>query len=76
MVRVCLKAVRAALGQGRPGSGVSSTLSGLQDNISLRKVIFVNPALQKPDTRKQLEERLFVLFRRDLFDRRTIELVP
>jgi SIR2-like domain len=50
--------------------------AGLQDNISLRKVIFVNPALQKPDTRKQLEERLFVLFRRDLFDRGTIELVP
>ena len=50
--------------------------AGLQDNISLRKVIFVNPALRKPDPRKQLEERLFALFRRELFDRGTVELVP
>ena len=50
--------------------------AGLQDNISLRKVLFVNPALKDPAYEKLLKDRLFGLFRQELFDRRTIELVP
>ena len=42
--------------------------AGLQDNISLRKVFFVNPALAKQETGKQLEERLFGLLRPEHFD--------
>ncbi|MGH7780837.1 MAG: SIR2 family protein [Candidatus Binataceae bacterium] len=50
--------------------------AGLQDNISLRKVFFVNPALAKEETKKQLDERLFGLFRRELFDQDIITPVP
>lgn len=50
--------------------------AGLQDNISLRKVFFVNPGLAKEETKGQLEERLFGLFRRELFDQGIITLVP
>ena len=50
--------------------------AGLQDNISLRKVFFVNPALAMEETKRQLEERLFGLFRRELFDQDIITLVP
>ncbi len=50
--------------------------AGLQDNISLRKVFIVNPGLAAEETKKQLEQRLFGLFRRELFDQGIIELVP
>jgi len=50
--------------------------AGLQQNISLRKVFFVNPALAKQEERTQLEEKLFGLFRREHFDQGIIELVP
>lgn len=50
--------------------------AGLQDNISLRKVFFVNRALAQEETKRHLEERLFGLFRRELFDQDTITLVP
>jgi len=56
--------------------------AGLQDNISLRKVFFVNPALEERETeaqqefKRQLEDRLFGLFRRELFDQGIIEPVP
>ena len=50
--------------------------AGLQDNISLRKVFIVNPALAEEDTKQHLERRLFNLFRRDLFDQGIIEPVP
>jgi hypothetical protein len=50
--------------------------AGLQNNISLRKVFFVNPGLAQEPTRKDLQERLFSLFRREHFDQEIIELVP
>lgn len=50
--------------------------AGLQDNISLRKVFFVNPGLAKEEPKRQLEGRLFGLFRRELFDQDIITLVP
>lgn len=49
--------------------------SGLQDNISLRKIFFVNPALAG-DSHKDIEARLFSLFRREHFERGIIELAP
>src|SRR5579875_164886 len=49
--------------------------AGLQDNISLRKVLFVNPALANDEAKQLLEDRLFALFRRELFDQGLIELV-
>ena len=42
--------------------------AGLQENISLRQAFFVNPGLAKEETKRQLEERLFGLFRRELFN--------
>jgi hypothetical protein len=50
--------------------------AGLQDNISLRKVFFVNSALLDERAKAQLEARLFSLFRREHFDQGVIELVP
>jgi hypothetical protein len=50
--------------------------AGLQDNISVRKVFFVNPALANDETKKMLEERVFSLFRRELFDQGIVEFVP
>ncbi|HVA76264.1 MAG TPA: SIR2 family protein [Candidatus Binataceae bacterium] len=50
--------------------------AGLQDNISLRKVFFVNRGLAQEETKRQLEERLFGLFRRELFDQDIISLIP
>lgn len=49
--------------------------AGLQDNISLRKVFFVNRGLAEERARRQLEERLFGLFRRELFDQDVVTLV-
>jgi hypothetical protein len=49
--------------------------AGLQDNISLRKVFFVNPALAEPETGKQLKERLFGLLRPEHFDQGVVEIV-
>jgi hypothetical protein len=50
--------------------------AGLQDNISLRKVFFVNPGLAEQGAKKQLEERLFGLFRPELFEQDMIALIP
>lgn len=50
--------------------------AGLQENISLRKVYFVNPGLGDEKSRKELEDRLFALFRREHFEHGVIELVP
>ncbi len=49
--------------------------AGLQENISLRKVYFVNPGLGAEGSRKELEGRLFALFRREHFEQGVIELV-
>lgn len=49
--------------------------AGLQDNISLRKVFFVNPALAESETEKQLKERLFGLLRPEHFDQGIVEIV-
>lgn len=49
--------------------------AGLQDNISLRKVFFVNPALAEPETGKQLKERLFGLLRPEHFNQGIVEIV-
>jgi len=50
--------------------------AGLQDNISLRKIFFVNPALGKEEIKTQLQDRLMGLFRREHFERGIIEPVP
>lgn len=53
--------------------------AGLQDNITLRKVFFVNPALSEENERRKLEGRLFDspgLFRRDHVEQGVIELIP
>jgi hypothetical protein len=52
--------------------------AGLQDNISLRKVFFVNPALRDENQRRTLEERLLGisgLFRPELREQGVIELI-
>jgi hypothetical protein len=51
----------------------------LQNNISLRKVFFVNPALEDERTKNEFEQRLFGplgLFRREHLEQGIIELVP
>jgi hypothetical protein len=50
--------------------------AGLQDNISLRKIFFVNPGVKDEKTKAQLQERLLGLFRREHFDEGVIEVVP
>jgi len=57
--------------------------AGLQDNISLRKVLFVNPGLQdkpgKEAEKKRLEEQLIGpsgLFRSEHREQGVIELIP
>jgi hypothetical protein len=53
--------------------------AGLQDNISLRNIFFVNPSLEKPEIRRSFEERLFGpmgLFRKEHEDQGVVELVP
>lgn len=52
--------------------------AGLQENISLRKVYFVNPALKDERARESIESRLFGplgLFRPELRDQGVVELV-
>ena len=50
--------------------------AGLQSNISLRKVFFVNSGLENPAERLELERRLQGLFRPEHFDQKIVELVP
>ena len=50
--------------------------AGLRDNISLRRVFFVNPALAAEEQRRELEQRLFGVFRREHFEDGVIELIP
>lgn len=49
--------------------------AGLQDNISLREVFFVNPALADQDEEKKIKERLSGLFRAEHFDHGIVTLV-
>lgn len=52
--------------------------AGLQDNISLRKVLFVNPALKDEREREMIESRLFGplgLFRQELRKQGVIEFI-
>jgi SIR2-like domain len=49
--------------------------AGLQDNISLRNILFVNPGLKEAESKAQLEARLFGLFRREHFEQGIIELI-
>lgn len=52
--------------------------AGLQNNISLRKFIFVNPALDEsnPANRQELKDNLYRVLRSDLEGKGVIELVP
>jgi SIR2-like domain len=50
--------------------------AGLQENISLRKVLFVNPDLAQPDEADQLKARLFGVLGEQHFRRGLIEFVP
>jgi hypothetical protein len=53
--------------------------AGLRDNISLRKVYFVNPGLNNERTKDDFEQRLFGplgLFRREHLEQGVIELIP
>ncbi len=50
--------------------------AGLQENISLRKVFFVNPGLAREDEADQLKDRLFSVLGEQHFKRGLIELVP
>jgi hypothetical protein len=49
--------------------------AGLQANISLRKVFFVNPGLANSDSRSELMRRLHGLFRPEHFDQKIVEPV-
>ena len=54
-------------------------IAGLQNNISLRKLLFVNPGLdvkKYPDESKRLRENLFSILRPELEERNLIELLP
>ena len=54
-------------------------IAGLQSNISLRKLLFVNPGLdakEHPYESKRLRENLFSILRPELEDRKLIELWP
>lgn len=50
--------------------------AGLQDNISLRKVYFVNPALKDDELDCPLKQRVLSVFRREHFEQGVIEFVP
>lgn len=53
--------------------------AGMQDNVSLRKILFVNPALDDDRWRLEFESRLFGktgLFRPEHRDQGVIELLP
>ena len=51
--------------------------AGLQNNISLREIVFVNPAFgeEEPD-KEALEERVFSVFLRDLQKKGILKLLP
>ena len=49
--------------------------AGLQDNISLRKVLVVNPGLKDDDSRRELEERLFRIIRPELWAQEIVEMI-
>ncbi|MHB1756776.1 MAG: SIR2 family protein [Leptospirillum sp.] len=51
--------------------------AGLQHNISLREIVFVNPAFREgaPD-KEALEARIFSVFRRDLHQKGILKLLP
>jgi hypothetical protein len=50
--------------------------AGLQENISLNKIVFVNPGLKEGDPNKLLlEERIFGVFRKELFEKGIIEFI-
>ena len=51
--------------------------AGLQNNISLREIVFVNPAFREEDPDKEaLEARIFSVFRRDLHQKGILKLLP
>jgi len=52
--------------------------AGLQRNISLRKFVFVNPGVaeSREAERTELISNLFSILRRELLDRRVVELLP
>ena len=53
-------------------------MAGLQNNISLRKLLFVNPGLDEatsPAESKRLKENLFGIFRPELQERGIVEMV-
>lgn len=51
--------------------------AGLQNNISLREIVFVNPALKEGDSDKEaLESRIFSVFRKDLKEKGILKLLP
>ena len=50
--------------------------AGLQENISLRKVIFVNPGIDRPNESDKLKARLFGVFGEQHLERGLIEFVP
>jgi hypothetical protein len=53
-------------------------IAGMQSNISLRKLLFVNPVLNDekyPDESKRLRENLFSILRPELEERNLIELL-
>ena len=51
--------------------------AGLQNNISLREIVFVNPAFREEDPNKEaLEERVFSVFIRDLQKKGILKLLP
>lgn len=49
--------------------------AGLQDNISLRKILFVNPGLQQQDTGEELRNRLAGVIRPEHFTRGIVEFI-
>lgn len=48
--------------------------AGLQNNISLRKFLFINPGLSKDDEKEYLRGNLFRILRTELEERGTVEL--
>ena len=51
--------------------------AGLQRNISLRKIIVVNPALRpdNPDRRAALLARIFEIFKQEMYTRGRIDII-
>ena len=50
--------------------------AGLQENISLKKIVFVDPGLKEGDpNRPLLEERIFGIFRKELMEKGILEFI-